>query len=100
MSPRKAVLIGCMLMLGFGVLFVGFWGHFLYLWYLTDEVQVISMRAGRALGHATYREAPMIFIYQFGRQAAFCALGLFLVAVAVIIPIYHRKRLFWPDGDR
>lgn len=86
-------------MFEFGVLFVRLFGHFLYLWYLTGDTQVISMRAGLTLGHTTYREAPIIFVYQFGRQAAYCALGILLLAGAVIIPIYHRKRLFWTATD-
>ena len=100
MTPRKAVLIGCILMFGVGVLFVGVFGHLLYLWYLTGDVQVTSMRAGLTLGHTTYREAPMMFVYQFGRQAAYCALGILLLVGAVIVPIYHRKRLFRTDSDR
>jgi ABC-type transport system involved in cytochrome c biogenesis permease subunit len=100
MNPRKAVLIACMLMFGTGALCVGFFGHPLYLWYLTGDIEVNSMKTGLTFGHTTYREAPLVFVFQFVRQAAYCALGIFLLAAAVIVPIYHWKRLFRTDSDR
>ncbi|MCG2640839.1 MULTISPECIES: hypothetical protein [Bradyrhizobium] len=97
MTPRKAVLVGSVISFGTGVLFAGVFGYPLFHWYLTGDIEVISMRTGLTLGHTTYRESPVIFVLQFGQQAAYCALGVLLLVCAIIVPIYHRKRIFRTD---
>lgn len=94
MAPRKAVLVGCALSFGIGALFVAVFGYPLYDWYLTGKIEVDSVTGAVTLGYVTFRGAPIAFAFQFARGAAFSALGFFLLAVSVLVPILHWKRLF------
>ena len=93
MTPQKAVRVGLAIAAGVGVLFVCLFGYPLLHWYFTSEIEVVSMRSGLSFGHVTFREAPMMFMFQFGRGAAFFMLGIFLLGSSVFSLVYHWKQL-------
>jgi hypothetical protein len=94
MKPQKAALVGFAIAIGVGALFVGLFGYPLYHWYLTGTIEVVSMRSGLTFGYVTYREAPVMFAFQFGRGIVFFALGVLIIAGSTFSLIYHWKRLF------
>ena len=46
MAPRKAVMVGSLMLLGLGALAIALFGSMLFHWYGTDELWVVSRFQG------------------------------------------------------
>jgi hypothetical protein len=82
MAPRKAVIIGSLILLGIGALTVAFFGSMLSHWYAKDELWVFSrFNGGFYVSHAT---SPFVVDYYLG----FYFLGVVFGGVCLIAALY------------
>ena len=95
MAPRKAFIVGMLILAGFGALFIGCFGVEIYHWYLTGDLWIMS-RSG--LGqYTTYAKTPNAFVIQFGVYALLVGMGVVCLAAALINPVRYRKQLLRRD---
>jgi hypothetical protein len=81
MTPRKAVIVGSLIVLGIGLVAIAFFGSMLSHWYVTDELWISGRFGG---GHyITYDRSPSAFAYYFGFYGLGVAVGCVCILVAV-----------------
>jgi hypothetical protein len=95
MTPRKAFVVGSLLLAGFGALIVGEFGTKIYLWYLTGDLWIMS-RSG--LGqYASYSKFPVEVAIVLGIYALFVGVGIVCLGAALINPVYRWRHLLRRD---
>jgi hypothetical protein len=99
MTPRKAVIIGCLISAGFGAVLLGHYGSMIYHWYWTGNLWTAS-RSGINGHFATYAKSPVEVAFFLGLYGIFTSLGCLAISGAFFIVLYHWKRLFGRDHSR
>jgi hypothetical protein len=95
MTPRRAFVIGNLILAGCGTFLVVVFGSKIYHWYLTGDLWIMS-RSG--LGQfTTYGKFPVEAAIQFGIYTIFVGVGIVCIASAIIIPVYYRRQLMRRD---
>ena len=95
MTPRRAFIIGNLILAGCGTFIVGVFGSKLFHWYLTGDLWIMS-RSGFGQ-FTTYSKFPVEVAIQFGLYAVFVGVGIVCIALAITIPVYHRRQLMRRD---
>jgi hypothetical protein len=92
MTPRKAVLIGCLISAGVGVLAFAEFGSMIYHWCVTGELWTVG-RSGIGGHFASYAKSPFEVVSFLGIYGAFTATGVLAFSVALFNMLYYWKRL-------
>ncbi|HLG83531.1 MAG TPA: hypothetical protein VKY22_21145 [Bradyrhizobium sp.] len=83
------MIIGNLVVAGWGALLVDVFGQPIYHWYLTGELW-ITLRADFGV-FATFDRSPVAFIIEFGLYALCVGLGIFCLAAGLIQLAYYRR---------
>jgi hypothetical protein len=95
MSPRKAVVFGCLLLLGGGAAVIACFGPILFHWYVTDELYILSrMRGGY---YTAYSNSPLTVVYYLGIYGIGFAFGVLLITTALYAMARYWARLTQRD---
>jgi hypothetical protein len=78
MASRKAVIVGSLMLLGFGAVTIALFGSMLSHWYATDELWVVSQSQGGR--YITYDNSPSALAYYLG---IYC-LGILFGGVCIL----------------
>jgi hypothetical protein len=81
MAPRKAVIVGSLMLLGFGAVTIALFGSMLFHWYGTDELWVVSrLQGGR---YITHDSSPSALSYYLGIYCVGVVFGGVCILAAV-----------------
>ena len=64
MAPRKAVIVGSLILVGFGVGTIALFGSMLIHWYATDELWIVGRSQGSR--YISYASSPSALVYYLG----------------------------------
>jgi hypothetical protein len=95
MSPRKAVIVGCLILLGSGAAIIAVSGSMLFHWYATAELLILSRYDGGR--YATYSNSPLAVVYYLGFYSVSFAFGVLLIITALYATVHYWARLTQRD---
>ena len=92
MTPRKAVVIGCLISAGVGILVIAEFGSMIYHWCVTGELWTVG-RSGIGGPFANYAKSSVEVMSFLGIYGAFTATGFFAFSVALFNMLHYWTRL-------
>ena len=92
MTPRKAVVIGSLISVGFGILAVAEFGLMIYHWCVTGELWTVG-RSGIGGHFASFAKSAFEVVSFLGIYGAFISTGVLAFSAALFNVLYYRRRL-------
>jgi hypothetical protein len=91
MSPRKAVVVGTLLLLGSGAALVAYSGPLLYHWHVTGELWVFTRFRGSY--YTTYSNSPFPVLHELLIYGTMFAFGVTLIVIGLYAMVHYWPRL-------